>query len=199
MLKLKITATNHSRSSRASRVAKGLVLGAIILSLSQVANAASVVNSVSYVFRATVTNTLVDADAQGTVQGNLTRRGAVDNQRLKISLSKLDADTTYHLAAFLGDDVIPSVTDFQTDHRGGASVMYIKNPGAHPLPAELDPISNIREVDVVNSNGDTVLQTDLTNSKSFSYSVKRAMVNTGFIPGAGGVAQLSGSPRSTKA
>jgi hypothetical protein len=77
--------------------------------------------------------------------------------------------------------------------------MYIKNLGAHPLPAALDPISNIRELDIVNSNGDTVLQADLTDSKSFSYSVKRAMVNTGFIPGAGGAAQLSGSPRSTKA
>src|SRR5437588_4157713 len=144
MLKLKSTATNQPQLlNRTRRLTQSLVLGATILSLSQLANASPAVNSVSYVFRATMTNTVVDSDARGAVQGNLTRRGAVDNQRLKVTVSKLDADSTYHLVAFLGDNVAgTNFGDFVTDHRGGASMMAIKHTAAHPLPDAVDPLTN---------------------------------------------------------
>jgi hypothetical protein len=146
-----------------------------------------------------LTNSGVDADASGTVKGGLNRRGAVDNQHLIISVSKLDTNATFHLVAFLDDSVTnTAVGDFTTDRKGKASFHYVKNQGANPLPSAVDPISSLRELDVVNANGDTVLQADLTNPKSFSYSVKRAMANTGFMAGAGGVVQVSGSHRSTR-
>src|SRR6266850_5376218 len=159
MLKSKITATNkHNALNRTRRLTQSLVLGATILSWAHAASASPAVNSVNYVFRTALTNSGVDLDAQGAVQGNLIRRGAVDNQQLKIAVSKLDANTTYHLVAFLDDDAgATSAADIITDSRGGASASYIKNSGAHPLPAALDPISNVRELDIVNGNGDAVL------------------------------------------
>jgi hypothetical protein len=170
------------------------------LCLSHAAPASPVVNSFSYSFRATFTNTGVDPDARGTVSGSLSRRGARDNQRLAIAASKLDPDTTYHDVAFLGDSgSATDVADFLTDRRGGSSTTYVKSTRRvqHPLPAAADPISNLRELDVV-INGDTILQADLTVPNSFSYSVKREMENTGFMAGAGGVLQLRGSPRLTR-
>jgi hypothetical protein len=66
------------------------------------------------------------------------------------------------------------------------------------LPDAVDPISNVRELDVVNTTGDTVIQADITDADSFTYSVRRAMDNTGFEEGAGGSLVLSGSPHATR-
>ena len=38
----------------------------------------------------------------------------------------------------------------------------------------------------------------LVHATAFAYSVKRAMINTGFMPGAGGTLQLSGNPHVTR-
>jgi hypothetical protein len=185
---------------RSRNLLRALVLGAAVLVMSGAASASAAVNAFSYTFRADMTGSGVDTDARGKIHGNLTRRGAVDNQRLTVAVSSLDANTTYHLMAFLGEDVTATaVAEFVTDHRGRAFLRYVKNPGTHPLPAELDPISSIRELNIVSTNGEVVLQADLTEPRSFSYLVKRAMDNTGFIAGAGGKLQLSGTPRATRA
>jgi len=202
MLELNKTSI-HQRNNinRTKYLVRGLVLGGAILFLAQAAPAA-VVNSFSYSFRAVMTNTSADTNARGTVSGTLTRRGATDSQRLTITVSKLDTNATYHVVAFLDDSsTATNVADFITDRRGGSSIAYVKSTHAttHPLPAPADPISNLRELDIVNGNGDTVLQVDLTDPNSFSYAVTHAMDNTGFILGAGGVARLSGSQHSTRA
>src|SRR5205085_5369967 len=162
---------------------------------------APVVNSLTYSFRTAMTNTGVDTDARGTVRGNLTRRGGIDNQRLTVAVSKLDANATHHLVAFL-DESVPytAAADFTTDRRGAASINYVKSahPATHPLPDALDPLTNVRELDVLNDSGDAVLRADITNATAFAYSVKRAMINTGFLPGAGGTLQLSGNPHVTR-
>jgi hypothetical protein len=203
MSQFKITAViPTNRLNKISRFARGLLLGSTLLALAGTANAASLVNSVNYVFKTALTNSGVDADATGTVQGSLIRKGAIDNQRLTLKVSKLDADATFHLIAFLdGNAAGTSVADFTTDTRGSSSIAYTKSTraGPNPLPGAVDPLTNVRELDVVNDNGLTVLQADLTASKAFSYSVKQAMINTGFIPGAGGVAQLKGSTHATTA
>jgi hypothetical protein len=149
-----------------------------------------------------MTNSGVEPNALGTVSGNLMRRGATDNQGLKITVSKLNINTTYHLVAFLdGGVAATAVADFTTDRRGGSSIVYVKSAhtGGQSLPAAVDPITNLRELDIVNTNGNAVLLADMTDPSSFSYSVKRAMDNTGFMTGAGGVLQLSGSTRATSA
>src|SRR3954464_11199178 len=102
MSQFKVTAvTPTNRLNKISRFARGLLLGSAILALAGTANAASVVNSVNYVFKTPLTNSGVDADATGTVQGSLIRKGAIDTQRLTLKVSKLDANATFHLVAFL--------------------------------------------------------------------------------------------------
>jgi Ice-binding-like len=201
MLKLNRTSIeSRNIMKKTKHLVRGLLLGGILLCVPHAAPASPVINSFSYNFRTAMTNNGVDPDARGTVSGSLSRRGATDSQRLAITASKLETDTTYHLAAFLDDSVTATaVADFITDRRGGSSITYVKSthPGRHPLLAAVDPISNLRELDVIN-NGDTVLQANLIPPDSFSYSVKREMENSGFMAGAGGVLQLRGSPRVTR-
>lgn len=203
MLELNRTSIDGPNITKKTKhLVRGLLLGGTLLCLSHAAPASPVVNSFSYSFRAAMTNMGVDPDARGTVRGSLSRRGATDNQRLTITVSKLDADTTNHVVAFLVDSVTATnAADFITDRRGGSSISYVKSshPGGHPLLAPLDPISNVRELDIVDRDGDTLLHAALTDSTSISYAVKRAMDNTGFIAGAGGVLQLRGSSRVTRA
>jgi hypothetical protein len=163
---------------------------------------AAPISSFSYSFRTALTNSgAVDADAKGTVRGSLARRGLADNQHLTITVSKLDVSTLYHVVAFMDDNSGPTaVADFTTDKHGSATLAYVKSahPGKHPLPDAVDPVSNVRELDIVNDNGDTVLQADITDADSFSYAVKRAMDSTGFLLGAGGSLQISGNPHTTR-
>jgi hypothetical protein len=62
----------------------------------------------------------------------------------------------------------------------------------------LDPVTNIRELDIVQASN-TVLRAVLTSPDSFSYSVRRAMDNTGFLPTASGILTFHGTPHATKA
>ncbi|HXI84527.1 MAG TPA: ice-binding family protein [Verrucomicrobiae bacterium] len=151
-------------------------------------------------FSSAMTNTGVDPDASGNVTGKLTRQGNASNQQLKISLANLDPSTTYELAAFLGDDTnSTSVAEFTTDSKGAFKITYVKkatgNPSAnqHPLPDALNPLRNIRELDIVNGSTQTVLQVDLTNTGKLQYLVKRLMDNAGLIPAAAGLLQIKAS------
>jgi hypothetical protein len=169
--------------------------------LAQTSIASPVINSFNYRFKTAVTNTGVEPGARGTVSGTLAQRGATDTQKLTVTVSKLQANTTYHIVAFLAESVDPTVVaDFTTDGKGGANVAFLKSPRTvpHPLPDAISPISNIRELDVVNVGGATVLQTDISDPTRFSYALKRVMNITGFIPSAGGSLALSGTARSTK-
>jgi hypothetical protein len=53
-----------------------------------------------------------------------------------------------------------------------------KNPGKgkgddkHPLPSALDPVSNIRELTVLDGEGQSILTADLTNPSKFEYFLK---------------------------
>ena len=202
MLELNRTSTVRYKNGNTNRLVSGVLLAGALLLPAHALVAAPLISSFVYGFNTALTNNgSVDSDARGTVRGNLNRRGVTDSQRLSIAVSKLDASTAYHLVAFLGNDASSTaVADFTTDAHGSASVAYVKSatPGAHPLPDAVDPISNVRELDVVNTTGDTVLQADITDANSFSYSVHRPMDNTGFLPGAGGSLVLSGSPHATR-
>jgi hypothetical protein len=202
MLELNRTSTVRYKNGNTNRLVSSVLLAGALLLPARALVAAPLISSFVYGFNTALTNNgSVDSDARGNARGNLNRRGVTDNQRLSIAVSKLDASTTYHLVAFLGNDASSTpVADFTTDAHGSASVAYVKSatPGAHPLPDAVDPISNVRELDVVNTTGDTVLQADITDAHSFSYSVHRAMDNTGFLPGAGGSLVLSGSPHATR-
>ncbi len=196
----------HQRRRNIFKQTKHLVgsmaLGGAVLLLSHDAPAAPVINSFTYSFRASMTNNgSVDPNALGVILGSLNRRGITDIQRLAISASRLDTNTGYQLVAFLDDTATATpVTNFVTGRLGTSVIRYVKSARlvGNPLPAILDPISNIRALNVLNGNGDTLLQGNLTRPNSFSYAVTRAMDNTGIEPGAGGVLRLVGNPRVTR-
>jgi hypothetical protein len=178
----------------------GLLVGAGALFFAHLAPAAALISSFGYTFRTSMTHSSVDPDAFGIVSGTLNRRGtATDNQRLTISASKLNVNTTYYLVAYLGDNATATpVADFTTDRLGKAVITYVQTAIQHLMPTLVNPISNLRELDIVNANGDLVLQSDLANPTTFSYSLRRAMDNTGFIPGASGTLWLTISPHTTR-
>jgi len=139
-----------------------------------------------WMLRATFTNTDVAPNAVGSVDAKLNQQGNADNQKLNISLGKLDSNTTYTLSAAVGDDTnLTDVTTFTTDANGAAAFKYShvgsSNGNGHgpgtPLPDVLKPISNIRQLVIGISSTQDVLRADLAASDSFQYLVKRAMSN----------------------
>ncbi len=139
--------------SRAKRVLMGLILAVGVMFC--YAGAAAGTSSLHVLFKTGMRNTGIDADAAGQIDGNLTRSGKANNQRLKISLTNLDPGTEYQMIAFIGDDTTPrSVTSFTTDSKGAYKVTYEqKCPGkatasGQPLPVALDPISHIHQLDI---------------------------------------------------
>src|SRR4051794_858925 len=122
-------------------------------------------DSLSYHLNTKMTNNTVDPNPKGTISGALSSKGSVQNQALRVSLTKLNADTAYTLIAFLGDSSASTgVTNFTTDSRGSFTVsLWQKSKGTArgmPLPDALDPITNIREIQVLDGGANTVLQAD---------------------------------------
>src|ERR1051325_3201505 len=102
MLELNSTSTVRNKSGTTNCLVSSVLLAAALLLPARALVAAPLISSFVYGFNTALTNNgSVDSDARGTVRGNLNRRGVTDNQRLSIVVSKLDANTTYHLVAFL--------------------------------------------------------------------------------------------------
>ena len=188
------------------RILTGLALAVAMMFLRSDALAASSGTSIlHFIFKSAMTNTGVDADASGNVSGKLTRQGNASNQQLKISLANLDPNTTYQLATFIGNDTNSmSVTQITTDSKGAFKVTFVKkaqgsaSAGGQPLPDALNPLRNVRELDIVNGSTQTVLRVDLTDPDKLQYLVKRLMDNTGFIPAAAGSLQIKATTTSTQ-
>ena len=202
MLKFKLSSVPGRNFFNGTKHLVGsLVVGGVIWFSSHAAPASPVVNSISFNFRSVMTNTGLDPDASGSVGGSFSSRGSKEKQRLTINASGLNNEMTYPLVAFLDDsDTATAVSELVTDQRGGLAVNYAKGSlrGPLPLPAALDPLSNVRELDIVDGNGDIILGAHITDGISFSYSVKRAMDNAGFLTDAHGALQLSGNPKTTR-
>jgi hypothetical protein len=136
------------------KVLMGLVLAVGVMFLNHAALGGT--NILQVLFSKTMVNSGVDTNALGQLDGMLTRVGNASSQRLKISLAKLDPNTTYQLMAFVGDESNPrSITNFTTGPKGGFNIIYVQkcpdrtSVGGQPLPNALDPISHIHQMDVV--------------------------------------------------
>jgi hypothetical protein len=184
----------------------GLILAAALMFLHHNAVAKPGGTSILHFnFVTAMANTGVDANAGGSVNGKLNRQGNANNQRLQMSLVNLDPNTTYQLAAFIGDDTnSTSVTEFTTDSNGAFTVTYVKkaqgkaSAGGQPLPEALNPLENVRELDILNGNAETVLRADLTDPDKLQYLVKRLMDNAGVVPAAAGSLHIKATTTSTK-
>jgi hypothetical protein len=146
-----------------------------------------------FMVRTTMVATNVEPSATGSIDAKLNQQGHADNQRLTIAVGHLDGNTTYQLWALLGDDTnLTEIADFETDANGDALLRYSHVGSSHghghgpgdPLPAALDPLSNIRELVVQNSSTQEVLNADLTSPSRTQYLVKRTMTNDGIELGA---------------
>ncbi|HMJ91998.1 MAG TPA: ice-binding family protein [Candidatus Acidoferrum sp.] len=145
-----------------------------------------------------------NANDRGSVEETATRRNSISNQRLAISLANLEPNTTYQFVALLGDDANQkSVGEFSTDNRGAYKVLYVKNGkngtprGGATFPLILDPLCNVRELNVLNTNSELVLRAVLTNPNKGPYSIKGPLKKTGFAPAAAGNFQIRETPLST--
>jgi hypothetical protein len=157
-------------------------------------------------FKTAMSRTDVDNDARGSVHGSLKRQGNAFNQSLKIAVTDLDPDTSYSLTAIVGDDPNAApvfIEDFTTDRKGKFQIRYTKRGqgnggGRDPLPEELDPLTVIRELFVVDAGMLVVLQADLDDADKWQHLEKRAMDETDVIPGASGWLRIKGHPNTSQ-
>lgn len=150
-------------------------------------------------------NTQVEPEAVGKAEVDLNSQGNVENQQLKIAVSKLNPHTTYRLTALVGNDTnATDVAGFTTDKKGAFTISYSKkipgnsSPHGELLPDVLDPLCNVRELDIVNGSTNTVLGAILSNPDSGKYMVKSSMNPVGFIPAAVGDFRIGADSKSTK-
>jgi hypothetical protein len=133
-------------------------------------------------------------NASGSARIDWHQQGNANHQDLQVNVRGLDADTDYQLAALLNDDTnLTSVLTFTTDADGKACInledkghnnnghghghAYGHNKHGHwkdQLPAALEPVGQIHELDVLDNTGTNVLLTaDFTTATCFQYLVKR--------------------------
>lgn len=150
-----------------------------------------------FMLRANMTGT-----GTGSIEAKRNQQGGADNQRLGVSVAGLDAFATYQLLASTTEDAnLITVAEFTTDSNGDAVLNYVKknqgkaSPGGDPLPAGLDPISNLRSVEVSVGGTQTVLSVDITTPNSLQYLVKRAMTNDGVEPDAAASLRIKSNGR----
>jgi len=201
---MKRTSVNKNRISNVWRLTFGLAL-AVMLSPHDLVAAPRETSVVNFTAETTMINTGAESgvgfgivDASGKVTETMSRQGNAGNQRLMISTADLKPNTAYGLIAYLGDDTnATSITNFTTNLKGVFMVTYSKSQ-KKPFPDALDPMCDVRELDIVNSQTNTVLRADLTNPDKGKYLVKSSMHNTGLIPAAVGNLAIQASPSSTK-
>jgi hypothetical protein len=141
-----------------------------------------------FFIRGTMLNDGVLTNASGMVQAEHNEQGHSDHQLLKLHVGGLDTNSAYSLYGQVGDDTnLTWVTDFTSDSGGNASLSYANfgngkanNGHGHgmghntsPLPAALDPVSRIRELEVDDSSTQAVLTADFTMPDVLKYLVKR--------------------------
>lgn len=180
----------------------GLIVAvAALLPHSDAVAAQSTITHMNFTTLMTTNSGVGDGNDRGRIGETVTRRNLISNQRLAISLANLVPNTTYQLVALVGDDTNQqSVAQITTDKRGAYKVVYIKNgksgiPRGRAFPLILDPLCNVRELNVVNTNAELVLRAVLTNPDQGRYLTTSALKNTGFIPAATGNFRIMETPR----
>ena len=158
--------------------------------------------------RESMTNSGVIPDATGRVDAKLVRQGHAFNQKLDLKLEHLATNATYHLSALIGDDTnFTNVVEFTTDDQGAAQLHYRRlgadgnhglGHGKIALPTALSPLSDLRELDVVDGNAQTVLSADLTAPDKLHYLVKRSLTNDGSETNAAAALRIHSTTNSTQ-
>lgn len=154
--------------------------------------------------KSVMVNTGVEPQATGNISVMLTDQGNAEKEQLKISGKKLNANTAYRLLAFIGNSTnATDIADFNTDKKGSFSLSYMKMTHAQPskqgssFPDALEPLCNVRELDVVNANTNAVLTAILGSPDKGQYLVKSFMKKVGYVPAAEGSLSIKASAKAT--
>lgn len=124
----------------------------------------------------------VEPDAAGVVVASEKAQGKALKQELDIELTGLDTNGVYTLEALIGDDTnLVDIAAFVPDGNGDASIHYqthgngkSKGKGnSDNLPAELNPVSAISGLAVLNTNSEVVLSADMGNPQELDYLLKK--------------------------
>ena len=152
-----------------------------------------------------LSNTGVIPGAGGSVQVIQNKPGNVNNQTLNIIATNLGANTTYQLIALMGNNAFfLQVGAFTTDLKGKLALRFLQMDdgngnvktnglGKRPLPELLQPLYNIRELDIQNASDQSVLHADFFAPAQFQYMIKRPLTNDGFDANAWGMLRINGN------
>lgn len=171
---------------------KRVILWGIVASLAATAVAAPpATRNGSAVMHYQTRNSLTGVSGSLRLQQN--EQGNSSKQTFDLRVDGLNANTTYTLAAVVGDDTNSiAVADFTTDSNGDARVVYsAKGQGkgkgnGSTLPAVLNPLVDVRAVSVVDAATQTVAYAWINTSTQFNYLVKRNLT-----PASSAVASIS--------
>jgi hypothetical protein len=128
-----------------------------------------------------MTNDGAPPKADGVVVLSQKQQGHADNQTLSVAVSGLAPTNTYELVAFYDSDTnLVDVGPFTTDSNGKKNLSYARLGNGHgggkkstTLPDELNPVSLIRGIGVVDTNMQAVLSADLSDPDRINYLIKR--------------------------
>jgi hypothetical protein len=128
-----------------------------------------------------MTNNGALSNASGSVSVRQNEQGHANNQELDIRAKGLDTNTTYQLLALVNDDTnATQVTNFTSDAKGRGTLLFRQFGNGHgmghdrvPLPALLNPVSDVRAITIADTNSQAVLSADLTAPNRLEYLVKR--------------------------
>jgi hypothetical protein len=145
--------------------------------------------------RTTFEPTEVAPEAAGDLAASLRQQGNADIQKLSLALDGLAPEAPYALFALLRGAMAPvEVLAFDADTDGAASLKLMKGG----LPAELDPITDVLELEIRDQADQIVLVADLTNPDFLQYLVKRALDHGGVDADAKGTLFLKAGPGATR-
>jgi hypothetical protein len=144
-----------------------------------------------------LTNDGVTSDVNGSVRLKFNEQGHSTVQSLELNVSSLDSTIPQYLllASTVDDPVLKPVAVFESDANGVAKIRYksvvtgngkVHSPGKGktPLPAQLDPLSDVRQLVVAKTDGVTTQElatATLENPEHLNYLVKRD-ISTNDIP-----------------
>jgi hypothetical protein len=143
-----------------------------------------------------MTNDAVEPSASGTAQINVAIQGSADHETLNVTAKGLTPGTSYSLLGATTSMDSTNLTDFTTDSKGRIK-LSLSNSGAKksvPLPAGFGPLTEITEVDIVNTNAQAVLTATSDQTTQMKYLLKKD-VSTNNVSG---TLQLSASTKSEK-
>jgi len=129
-----------------------------------------------YFAQETMTNLGVLSNATGRIKIHENSVSKGKPQALTIQLRSMEANTTYQLWARVGSEVSLSlIGTFPTE--GSDKVLFDfrekTNVTTLPLPAGLNPVSDVRQLSIQTTNGQAILDADLTAPDKLVYFLKQ--------------------------